>query len=928
VYESGDWAIDLGKRELRARGVSVPIGSRAFELIEVLVRSTGGIVTKDDLMRQVWPGAFVGENTLQVHISALRKALGPDRGMLRTLFGRGYCLAGSWTPRQDSPVPPDASGAATPPTAQSYANNLPATTSGLIGRESAIQDLTDLLSAYRAVSLTGPGGIGKTALALQVARDVFPNLAGEAWFVELASLSDPHLVPSGVASALGIKLGGSAISADSVAKAIEARKLLLILDNCEHVIDAAAQLAETVIRVCPRASVLATSREVLRIEGEYAYRVPPLDLPSPQQVAAGDVHEHGAVQLFIVRTRALQADFALHRENLAQIAAICRRLDGIPLAIEFAAARAASLGLHEVAARLNESFELLAGGRRTALPRHQTLRATLDWSYQLLPPLEQRLLRHLAVFAGGFTLEAAAAVMDGGGKAELSVIEGIASLVTKSFVMMDGSASVDRWRLLETIRAYAFHMLAEAGENAEAARRHAAFFRDLFQAEAQAAQSQAAPANMPRHEREIDNVRAALDWSLAPSGDLSLGLELTAASAPLWFHLSLMAEYRERAERALECLQATPKRDAALEMRLQAALGHALWYSANDPDRMERAFAHALALAEQIDNATVQLQGLWGLWAVRRGRGEYGAALALATRYGDIAAQSGDRRFTSLADRILGLTHHYLGNQEVARGLMERVRSEGKRTGQASADFQLGPEVAATTLLARIRWLQGFPDEALATAQQAIDAAHGENHWFSVCYVIYIAGCPLSLWVGNLAEAQRRLAILVERGAGNAYVESWVRCFALTLRLRQGSERESLIASFIEPRMDVSTVTWLASLGSAPEIPMPLPGTEPEDALWSLPEVLRVDAELLLWHRAADADAEAETRLRRSLALARQQAVPSWELRTAMSLARLWRRCGKAAEARALLAGTYDRFTEGFGTGDLVAARKLLAAWA
>src|SRR5215470_17579886 len=510
VYEAGSWEIDASRRELRVGGVPVPLGVRAFEIIEALVRSAGELVTKDELMERVWPGAIVEENTLHVHISAIRKALGADRGMLKTVSGRGYRLLGSWTIRDGhsarEPRAPEPARTSSRP----FLTNVPVAASALIGREAAVQELRDLLSAYRVVTLTGPGGIGKTVLAAEVARRLFPTLESDVMFVELVSLRDPGLVPSAIASTLGLQLGGGEISPEAVARAIGGKRVLIVLDSCEHVVDAAARVAEILLRLCPRTTILATSREVLRIDGEYVYQIPPLDVPSEHQENSSDVLERSAVQLFIARTKSLRADFSAQKENLSMIAAICRRLDGIPLALEFAAARAATLGVKETAGRLDDRFALLSSGRRTALPRHQTLRATLDWSYELLPESERRLLRHLAIFPAGFTLEAASAVTTDGGDATAAVIEGIANLVAKSLVTADRSVSADRWRLLETIRAYALQKLAESGEREQAARRHAEFFRDLFAPTGPGLRSQLAINDMPDRVREIDSVRAAL----------------------------------------------------------------------------------------------------------------------------------------------------------------------------------------------------------------------------------------------------------------------------------------------------------------------------------------------------------------------------------------------------------------------------------
>jgi non-specific serine/threonine protein kinase len=510
VYECGKWEIDLAQCELRACGLPVALGSRAFQVVETLVRSAGDLVTKDDLISRVWRGAIVEEHTLQVHISAIRKALGVDRGMVKTASGRGYRLLGRWTVRQDRTSVEPVDIEPTRMLAQPSLTNLPVAGSDLIGRTTAVRQLRDLLSAYRAVTLTGPGGIGKTALALEVARGLFPTFEGDRWVVDVVSLSDPGLVPSAVASVLGLRLGGSEISSHSVACAIDGKKLLLLLDNCEHVVDAVAELAEALVHVCPRVSILATSREVLRIEGEYVYRVPSLEVPPQHPPNAHDVIEYSAVQLFIARTNALDSSFFARDEILTTIATICRRLDGIPLAIEFAAARAAAIGVRQVASRLHDRFRLLTSGRRRALPRHRTLRATLDWSYELLPDAEKRLLRRLAVFVAGFTLEDATAIASDSGNDTSAVLEGIANLVEKSLVALDASAPDDRWQLYETIRAYALERLVDSGEADQINRRHAEFYPALLeQAEAEWEMRPTAE-DFVKFGKHLGNLRAAL----------------------------------------------------------------------------------------------------------------------------------------------------------------------------------------------------------------------------------------------------------------------------------------------------------------------------------------------------------------------------------------------------------------------------------
>ena len=440
IAAAGACEIDLARRELRVLGSVTPLGARAFEIMEALARAGGELVTKDALMERVWPGAIVMDGTLHVHAAAIRKALGPYRSLLKAESGRGYRLLGDWA----------APGGAAPARRHKPPTNIPIANAGLIGRADDLRKLGDLLSAHRAVTLTGPGGIGKTSLALLAARSRQADFPGGSWLIELATLSDPALVASAVAAALGLTLPANDISANGVAKAIGDRNCLLLLDNCEHVISAAAFLADTILRHCPLVTILVTSREILRIEGEHLYRVPPLAVPAPG-LAAEDILGHSAPELFVARARAHGATCPASPATLQTIAAICRHLDGIPLAIEFAAARAATLGVNPVFAGLESRFALLTQGRRTALPRHQTLYAACDWSYQLLPAGQQQALRWLAVFPNGFGLTAACELL-ADHQDQAAIIESLSSLAEKSLLNVDGAAGLITYRMLETTR--------------------------------------------------------------------------------------------------------------------------------------------------------------------------------------------------------------------------------------------------------------------------------------------------------------------------------------------------------------------------------------------------------------------------------------------------------------------------------------------
>ncbi|HEX4615234.1 MAG TPA: hypothetical protein VH230_04900, partial [Stellaceae bacterium] len=583
----------------------------------------------------------------------------------------------------------------------------------------------------------GPGGIGKSALALEVARTLFPAFGGDAWLVELASLSDPDLVPSAVTGVLGLKLGGDEISAESVARAIGGDRLLLVLDNCEHVIDAAAQLVETMVRVCPRTTVLATSREALRIEGECVYRVPALEVPPEHWGGPSDVLGRSAVELLVARMRELDWDFSPDSDGLAAIAAICRHLDGIPLAIEFAATRAATLGLEQVASRLDDRFTLLTGGRRTALLRHRTLRAMLDWSYELLPEAERRLFRCLAVFPGGFTLEAATAVA--GDSTAPAVAESIANLVAKSLVTRDGSVPAGRWLLLETIRAYGLERLADSGDAEQVTWRCAEFFRDLFVRAAPGSSREPAAADLAHYAREIDNVRAAIDWCFSPSGDSGIGVALTAAYAPVWLNLSLTAELRDRAERALESVDANLS--ARIQMELQIALGTCLTITLGSIERTRSVLTAALEIAERLDDLDAQVRAFWALWALYFNTGECGPAQSVAERFSRVASRTGDPGVISVADRVMGYTLQYLANHRAAQRCFERVLQMyvAPQRQRDKVWFLYDQRALTRAMLARSLWLQGFVDQAKSVAQASLTEAETANDKLTICFVLALA---------------------------------------------------------------------------------------------------------------------------------------------------------------------------------------------
>ena len=444
-----------------------------------------------------------------MQISVLRAVFGSQRGLIRTISRRGYQFTGEIRFLAENAEAQLSAGPAVAELAALFPTNVPEPVFELIGRDDELAEVVKLMGTHRLVTLTGAGGISKTRLAVALARELRPHFDDGVWLAQFSPLSDPKLVPAAVTSAVGLELGREA-SAQSVARGLAGRRLLLVLDTCEHVIEVAASMAEAALRAGAELRILATSREPLKAEGEWVYSVPPLPVPTTTSERQ-DLLEYGAIRLFLERARAANLRFAPDRSLVEVIAAICRRLDGIPLAIELAAARAPGLGVEDLAAHLDDRFHLLTGGRRTALPRHQTLRATLDWSYALLDEPERMLLRRLAVFAGKFDLDAVRVVVTGPELSALTAVDRITSLIAKSLVATGGDGAVARYRLLDTTRAYAAEQLAEGGEREPLARHHAEYYRDVFERAEFEWESRSTAEWLADYAWRIDNIRAALD---------------------------------------------------------------------------------------------------------------------------------------------------------------------------------------------------------------------------------------------------------------------------------------------------------------------------------------------------------------------------------------------------------------------------------
>ena len=567
-YRFGNAELRPQHRTLLVDGKQARVGARAFDLLLALFEQRERIVTKNELLDLVWPGLVVEENNLQVHISSLRKMLGPHA--IATVPGRGYRFTAAIdSAPSNERVPSPAPAAAGPvPEREPIAGastNLPAELQPLYGRDDDLAAVRALVASHRLVTIVGAGGIGKTALAQALAHASARSFSDGAWLVELAPVTDPASVASTVAGVLQVVLGAQDQAA-ALAKALGASRMLVVLDNCEHLARGVAEVADALHRMAPHVWLIATSQEPLKLAHEHVYRLGPLDLPRDED--SESVRRAGAVALFEARARATNAAFVVGENNAAAVVEICRHLDGIPLAIELAAARLALLGVEGLRARLDERFRLLTQGARLALPRHQTLRAAMDWSHGLLTADEQSVFRRLSIFSGSFGLDSAQRVGTDARIDEWMVLEHLGALVDKSLVVAD-LGDAPRYRLLETARAFGLEQLHGAAEFEATSRSHAHATLAVFEQSWRDEHVLSRHARLERYLPDLDNGRSALDWSAGPGADAQLHIALAGAMAWIWVRAGFRAEGIRRLRAAMALVDsATPP---LMEARLVAA---------------------------------------------------------------------------------------------------------------------------------------------------------------------------------------------------------------------------------------------------------------------------------------------------------------------------------------------------------------------
>src|SRR5262245_5334625 len=930
----GPFQVLVNERMLTREGVPVELGSRALDILITLTSTPHEVVSKQDLMARVWPDVIVEEGSLRFHMNALRKALGDSRDGARyiaTLPGRGYCFVAPVSRpaalREDTSASPGASQ-------NTY---LPRRLTRMIGRDEDVLRLSAQFTVSRHVTVVGAGGIGKTTIAIAVGHHLSPSFNGVVLFIDFGMLTDPSLVVPGVASMLGLSVESDDVWPSLMAY-LRDKRVLLILDTCEHLIEAVATFAANIMATAPQVHILATSREAFRIDGERVYKLDTLRCPPDDpDLSTEAVLSFPAAQLFLERAEASGVQVDIGDADARVVAGICRKLDGVALALELAARRVETYGLLQTAALLDQHLALGWQGSRTAPTRQKTLQATLDWSFRLLTEPERVVLRRLAVFVGHFTLDAALEVGTSGAIDEATVFGAIESLVAKSMVATLPIAGTMRYRLLDATRAYALEIPINEIDYAELAVRHATYFRRWLEQFGANWSILSTGTERTPHVVALNNVRAALEWCFGGNGNSAIGAGLAAAAMPVFLSMSLIPECHRWSRRALLALDDTV-RGTLVEMHLQSGLGISLTYSVGTTEEAHAALTRGLELAEALRDSVEQVRLIGQLHIFYRRAGQFEQMRAMAQRSANVAKDMVDPIGRMTAQSLLGLSNHLIGNQVEARAQLEAAL-EPESVAISDKARRLGYHCERPRIvLARTLWLLGYPDQAVHLTRKTVDTFATVSP-VTIPIALLWGACPFR-WSGDFASANEcidHLILEAERHALKPYQA--VGCgLKGQILIQQGDAeigvdllRDALSTlsavqyNFYTTELNGSLAQGFAMMGRLEEALLTIDGVLAQ-LKWHgemfLPELERIRGEIL--EKVAD-EQGAEEAFCRSIELADQQSALSWRLRASTSLARLLSRKGRRKQAREALAETYARFIEGFDTADLKAAKQLLA---
>jgi predicted ATPase/DNA-binding winged helix-turn-helix (wHTH) protein len=928
----GPFELSSRERVLWRDGVVLPLGSRALDLLVYLAERPGEVIAKQELIDHVWSDVTVEEGSLRVHVAAIRKALGDGQignRFIANIKGRGYSFVGT--------VVSLAAGTESGKDKFRQQGRLPVRPIMMIGRETVISEVSDKLREERFVTLLGPGGIGKTTIALAVGRAVAEEFGGKVHSVDLGSLTDPHHVVAAVATSLGLALKSKDPGLELI-DLVRSRKALIILDSCEHVIEAVASLAEQLYQQTEDIHVLTTSRELLKVEGEHCYRILPLDYPPDGSAqTANAVLRYPAVQLFVRRVAAKAGSVVLTDEEAPFVAEICQKLDGMPLAIELAAGQAAALGLKNTVVRL----ELLRLSHRTSVPRHRTLKATLDWSYNLLSDGERIVLRRIAPFVGHFTLECARYVAGELGAGTVEIFDAIAGLVEKSLIVTRLDDGQQRYRLLDTTRAYALGKLEEHDELDVISGRHAKYVAEFLESQSEMMLALPRARRIAAYFDQLSNIRAALEWSFGPHGDDEIATRLAAASAQVFLELSLLIECQAWAERAITRLE-TRNQNSRRAMEIYASLPLALMHTEGNDQHVRASFSRALEIATNHGDLAYELRLLSGLFMYSHWTMDIRGATDIAARSKKLALQTGDPDDMALAESMLAASHHLLGNHVIAQQHCE----SGLRYSGSGPRFRAGEHLFHYTSLllvgmARSLLYRGLLDRSLEYATLAIEEGKKSGHPATCCRSLALI-VPVFLTMADTGRSDQYIAELSDLSAEHSLkpygaIATGLRGQWLLLQ-DNPLDAISLLKRALEElhaqRQEMLNTDFVCDLAAAL-----MKIGEHEQALGlvrnaidvqqrvgkflHMPALFRMKG-LILSSRSAEDYFEAEESLLSAIDWAKRQSATLFELKAATDLAELLLKQGRMAEADKHLSAALDRMPAGIISPDHTRALQAL----
>jgi predicted ATPase/DNA-binding winged helix-turn-helix (wHTH) protein len=932
----GPFELSSRERVLRREGVVLPLGSRALDLLIYLAERPGEVIAKRELIDHVWPDVTVEEGSLRVHVAAIRKALGDGQfgnRYVANIKGRGYSFVGT--------VVPFAGSTKIRSDKFRHQGRLPVRPLMMIGRETVIREVSDKLRDERFVTLLGPGGIGKTAIALAVGRAAAEEFGGEVYLVDLESLTDPRHVEAAVATSLGLALKSKDASLELV-DLVRSRKLLLILDSCEHVIEAVALLAELLYQETEQVHLLTTSRELLKVEGEHCCRVLPLDFPpdgSAQTATA--VLQYPAVQLFVRRVAARAGSVVLTDEEAPFVAEMCRRLDGIPLAIELAAGQVAALGIKNTVARLVSRLELLKLSHRTAVPRHRTLRATLDWSYNLLSDAERIVLRRIAPFVGHFTLEGARHVAGELDVGTGEIFEAIAGLVDKSLIATRIDERQAQYRLLDTTRAYALGKLEEHNELDVISGRHAKYVAEFLELQREMMLALPRARRTAAYSGQLSNIRAALEWSFGSRGDDEIATRLAAASAEVFLELSLFIECQAWAERAIARL-GTRNQNPRRVMEIYASLPLVLMHTEGHDRHVRASFSRALEIATNQGNFAYELRLLSGLFMYSHWTMDIRGAADIAARSKKLALKTRDPDDTALAESMLAASNHLLGNHIIAQQHCEF----GLRYSGCGPRFRAGQHLFHYTSfllvgMARSLLYRGLLDRSLKYAELAIEEGEKSGHAATSCRSLALIA-PVFLTMADTRRSDQYIAELSDLSVAHSLkpycaIATGLRGQRLLLQ-NNLLDAISLLKRALEElhaqRQEMLNMDFVCDLAAAfvkvgeqeQALRLVLNAIEDQQRVGKflhMPALFRMKG-LILASRSAEEEAEAENALLLSIDWAKRQSAVLFELKAATDLAELLLKQDHVPEAYKYLSAAFDRMPAGMVSPAHARAVKIL----